>query len=160
MFTLPWKLILELLAVTAILTAIGYAFHTFCEHEREIGRNEIRVADAQAFAAQKAASDKETASLTAQRDAALAAGVNREKLINNLSASSTATVGSLRDTIATISRGVPSDTIETLRTTVTTLSSVFGDCTTKYRAMAETADRHANDQKTLSDAYPTALPPK
>ena len=39
-----------------------------------------------------------------------------------------------------------------------TLSDVLNQCTERYTGLAEKADRHVNDIKTLNDSWPTAKP--
>lgn len=151
---LAYLRVAEFLAGLALICGICCGVHEFLEHERDIGRNEVRAEYAQKLAEAKDAARQRETELIAQRDDAITRGNEREQTIRSLAASSaTASVG-LRDTLAHISVGVPGATIEALRNSTTTLATVLSDCQGRYRALAEVADRHANDSKTLSDAWP------
>jgi hypothetical protein len=150
----PYKLLLEILVIGTLAAGALYGAHLFLEHERDIGRNEVQALwDKQSAADEKAARIRE-AELTKQRDDAIAQGANRENLIRTLAAGSNAANLGLRDTLAAIRAGVPGASSDALGKSVTTLSTVLADCTGRYHALAERADRHASDVKTLQDAWP------
>jgi len=149
-----YKMPAEILAALALLAGLLYGFHRFCESQREIGRIEIQ----QAWDKQKLA-DAETYRLRSEAnqkavDIALTQGAQREAVIKTLSASSVASAASLRDTIAAFNRSNSTASSEALIERANTASSLLGDCAAQYRSVAEKADRHANDAKTLTDAFP------
>lgn len=151
---LAYLRVAEVLAGLALVAGICWGVHEFLEHERDIGRNEVRAEWAQKLQDEKDAAARREAELRAQRDDAIAQGVTRETLIRNLAAGSNASSVGLRDALTTIRNGVPSATVEALRNSTTTLTTVLADCQARYRSLAETADRHASDARTLSDAWP------
>jgi hypothetical protein len=155
----PYKIVAEIVVFGALAGGVTYGVHEFLEHERDIGRAEVRALWDKQTAADKDAARKQEADFATRLDEATKNGADREETIRTLvAASGNANLG-LRDTLAAIRSGVPGGTVETLGKSVATLSTVFADCAGRYQAMAATADRHASDAKTLSDAWPTATPP-
>lgn len=75
------------------------------------------------------------------------------KIRNNLTAA-TADNKRLRDTINSISGRLPGDTGDARLKAATTGLELLGECADAYIGMAEAADRHANDARTLSEAWP------
>lgn len=150
----PYKLIIEVAIIGSMIVGAGIGVHSFLEHERDIGRNEVRAEYAAKLAEAKEAARLREADLTKQRDDALAKGNERETTLRTVAAGGAAASISLRDTLSGISNGVPLATIETLRHATSTLATVLTDCQGRYRELAEKADRHASDTKTLSDAWP------
>lgn len=149
---LPYKII----AGALLMAALSFGVHHFLEHERDIGRAEVRALwDAQ-IAKDKEAARIETDRLATQSAEAAKNGANREQTIRTLAAAAgNANIG-LRDTLANVRSNVPGATIEALGKSVATLSTVFADCAGKYQEMAVIADRHASDTRTLEEAWPTA----
>lgn len=153
-FFSPYKLLIEAIAIGAIILGIGYGIHKFLSYEQNLGyQKAVAEYTAKELEATKAAREKETA-LTKQLQEAQNAAQIREQAIKSMSAAVNAASVSLRDTLNNISRGVPTATIAALRQSTTALSAVLVECQDNYRGMAEKADRHASDVKTLSDAWP------
>jgi hypothetical protein len=149
-----YKLLFEILIIGVIAVGAAWGIHEFLEHERDIGRAEVQVRWDKQIEADKEARRVREAELTRQRDDAVAQRDEREKTIRNLAAGSSAASLGLRDTLNAISSSVPTASIEALRQSTTALSSVLNECQGRYRELAEKADRHANDAKTLDDAWP------
>lgn len=149
-----YKLLFEILIIGALAAGAVWGIHEFLEHEREIGRKEVRAQwDGQTARDREAARLRE-ADLIKQRDDAVKQRDEREKTIRNLAAGSSAASVGLRDTLNAISSSVPTASIEALRQSTTALSAVLNECQGRYRELAEKADRHANDAKTLEEAWP------
>lgn len=91
-----------------------------------------------------------------QRNQAIDHANSRDQIIRTLAAGSAGASLSLRDTLAAISRGVPSASDEALRHSTATLAAVLQDCQSEYRELAEKADRHASDTVTFEQAWPIA----
>jgi hypothetical protein len=157
-FFAPYRLGIEIAVIGALVAGLSFGVHEFLEHERDIGRKEVQGAWDKQKAIDAAASAKREAQLTEQVAQAAAQGANRENLIRTLAAGSSSASVSLRDTLGAISGGVPSATVDALRVSTTTLAAVLGECQGRYRDLAEKADRHASDVKTLSDAWPRDPP--
>ena len=153
-FLAPYKLLIEIAVVGALFTGAAYGVHRFLEYERDIGRNEVRQEYAVKLAEAKDAAAKEQARLTKQLEDAQNAAVEREKVLRTTATAAATASASLRGTLDSIRAGVPTATVDALRNATVALTAVFGDCQDKYRGLAETADRHASDVKTLSDAWP------
>jgi hypothetical protein len=160
-FFAPYRLGIEIAVIGALVAGLSFGVHEFLEHERDIGRAEIQARwDKQKVDDATLKLQRET-ELKNQVAAAVTEGKNREEIIRTLAAGSGNASNSLRNTLAAISGGVPSATVEALRLSTTTLASVLGECQDRYRDLAEKADRHTSDVKTLIQAWPTtpAVPP-
>lgn len=151
----PYKLLIEVAAIGALVIGISLAIHSFLEHERDIGRNEVRAEYAAQLKIAKEDAERREALLRAQVDEATKNANDREQTIRSLATSAGISSNSLRDTLTSIRNGVPSASIEALGKSTATLATVLADCQGKYRSMAEIADRHASDTKTLEDSWPT-----
>ena len=155
----PYKLLLEILVIGAMVAGGLYAYNRFCEGLREEGRSEVR-AENDRLNAVKEKADRRVELLWNQRvqkaeDDASA----KTNIISGLYASSGRSLDGLRNAItsATNLTNQPGVTIETLGKANAALATVFADCAAQYRTMAKDADGHYIDWQTLSDAYPTSL---
>jgi hypothetical protein len=153
-FLSPYKLLIEVVLIGALILGIGIGIHLFLQHEQDIGyQKAVAEYTTKELNAQIAARAKE-AFYQEQLQEANQHAQNREELIKTLSDANTIVANSLRDTLANIRNGVSTASIDALRQSTTTLTTILADCQGKYSAMAETADRHANDAKTLMEAWP------
>ena len=153
-FLSPYKAFIELLAFLAVVGGLIYGAHRFLEHEQDIGyQKAVAEYTAKALVAEQAARAKEIL-LTQQLQEAQNAAIQREQVIRNTSAAAAAASTSLHDTLATISHGVSSQSTDALSKSVIALTGVLDQCQREYRSVAESADRHASDVKTLTDAWP------
>ncbi len=153
-FFSPYKLLIEVIAIGALIISIGAGVHKFLSYEQDIGyQKAVAEYATKENAALKAAQEK-TALLATQLAEANSHAQEREQTIKALSAAAGAASGSLRDAVNTISRGVSTASIDALRQSTTALGALFNDCQGRYRGVAESADRHASDVKTLTDAWP------
>jgi hypothetical protein len=143
------------------MAGLSFGVHEFLEHERDIGRAEIQARWDKQNVDDAALKLQRETELKNQVAAAVTEGKNREEIIRTLAAGSSNASNSLRNTLATISGSVPSATVEALRFSTTTLASVLSECQGRYRDLAEKADRHTSDVKTMMQAWPTnpAAPP-
>lgn len=78
------------------------------------------------------------------REATLRADANRAR----------SAASSLRNDLDAIRNGLPTATSEACAITANAAIDVFGQCAEEYRAMAEAADRHANDAAMIHEAWP------
>ena len=62
--------------------------------------------------------------------------------------------GRLRDDVADLQRRLPSASLDACRRDATALGAVFNACTAEYGALARDAQGHADDTRTLMDAWP------
>lgn len=65
-------------------------------------------------------------------------------------------VGGLRDDLAALRRRTASDSEAARALAAAAVDNVLLECADRYRGLAETADRHVSDLRTLIDAWPTA----
>ena len=153
-FLSPYKTIIELVAFLALASGICFGVHRFLEHEQNIGyQKAVAEYTAKALVAEQAARAKETL-LTQQLNEAQNAAIQREKVIRDTSAAAAAASVSLHDTLTAVRGGVPSQSSDALSRSVVALTGVLDNCQREYRTVAEVADRHASDVKTLTDAWP------
>lgn len=78
----------------------------------------------------------------------------RETDLRKDAAASRAAAGGLRDQLATIRGGLAEASSQARADTAAALTVVLERCSVEYRELAETADRHTNDIRTLIDAWP------
>lgn len=144
----PWLLLAVVLAWLASLFVVGSWQNTAgAESERLVWQQGQ-------MAAERLARSKEQAIIN-QLEAARNEAVIREQENRRAAASAAAADSRLRGTISDLRRSLAGATAETVRITADAGLSLFGECTAEYRALAEIADRHASDVKTLTDAWPT-----
>jgi hypothetical protein len=146
--------IAECVAGLALIAAICFGVHLFLSHEQQIGYDRA-VAEYQA----KEVAAKDAARATEQKlydqvQEARNAAAQRDQENRTLAGAALAASGGLRDTLADIRRRLPGDSGATAAHTADTLATVLSDCQDRYRDMAEKADRHANDARTLSESWP------
>lgn len=149
-----YKLLFEIVLIGALALVTMWGVHMFLEHERDIGRAEVQALWNKQIATDQAAARVKTAELAAQADEARKNGADREQTIRTLATATGSASNSLRDTLAAIRGGVPSASQEALAKSTTALAAVLTDCQGRYRELAEKADRHASDAKTLDEAWP------
>lgn len=154
----PYAWLLDVVVIGGVVVGGGYGFHLFCEHEREIGRQEVRAEDARLAQVEEEANRKIESFQTnnvvkAQNDA-----TKRDEVLNSVLTASGKSSDRLRNALQAIGSGVPSADTEALRSQVTALTAVLNKCQSEYRAMGANADAHASDVQTLSDAWPSAPP--
>jgi hypothetical protein len=150
----PYKLMIEIAVFGLMAAGVVYEGHAFLVHKQQIGYDKAVAEYTQKEnEALKAAAEK-TAALQKQLDAANQHAQIREQTIKSLAAAATTASGGLHDTIAVIGRSMPGASIDALRVATITLAGVLNDCQNTYRAMAEIADRHASDVKTMTEEWP------
>lgn len=150
----PYKLAAEIIVFGALAAAVLFGVHEFLEHERDIGRQEVQARwDVQKLADAKAAADQKQV-WTDQQIGANNHATDRQQINQAAAAAAGAVAGSLRDAIAAFAKARPDDTAATARASAATLGSLLADCEGRYRGMAEIADGHANDVRTLKEAWP------
>lgn len=146
--------IIKLVLGVVIIAALWYGFHLFVDAQKEKGREEIRKEYAAKLVEAKEASAKVEGVLREQLNLANQNANSREQIIRNLASSSGASSVGLRDALNSMRDGAASASSETLVNSTRTLSTLLADCQGRYRELAEKADRHASDAKTLSEAWP------
>lgn len=151
---LAYLRVAELLAGLAIVSGICWGAHEFLEHERDIGRNEVRAEYAQKLTEAKDAARQRETELLAQRDDAINKGNEREQTIRSLAASNATAAVGLRDTTANISNRLSSLSSDALRAVASAYGNVFTECAARRGALAEDLERANSDKQTLIDSWP------
>ena len=113
-------------------------------------RNQV---EQQAIEARRAAMDKENFWRMEVENARVNAQTRETKLKKSAAAAQSAVV-SLRDDIRTLQARLAGSSAATAIDTAATLGELLGQCSEAYRELAEIADRHASDAKTLIEAWP------
>lgn len=155
-FLSPYKLMIEIAVFGMLMAGVAYGAHVFLEHERQIGRDEIKAEyTAKENEALKAAA-AETAAMQKQRDDAIDQARKRDELIKTLVTANSAASGELRDTISELGRSMSSASADAVRQSLGVVGRTLADCTAKYIDMAANAATANSDKKTLMGAWPKA----
>ena len=106
-----------------------------------------------AIAAKRAAMDKENFWRQEVENARINAKSREARLRRDVANAQSAVVG-LRNDLGTLRARLATSTEASVLDAADSLGVLFIKCAEDYRAMAEVADRHANDTKTLIEAWP------
>ena len=147
--------IIEALVGLALVAAVCFGVHQFLEHERDIGRQEVRAEYVKQLAEVKEAARQRETELIAQRDKAIENGQARDETIRTLAARAGVSSSSLQDAITAIGERLSSATADALRQTTRTYGQLLAACDGEQRSMAEEADRANSEKRTLIEAWPT-----
>jgi hypothetical protein len=154
----PYKLAAEILIFGALAGGAVYGVHLVLEHQRDVGRAEVKAEWDRANAAAEKAALAQTEAWRGARDAAINEGAKREETIRSLAATSAAAAGGLRDAIAKINRAVPDYSIDALRALTGTYGQLLEECSGRRREVAEEAERLNSEKRTLIEAWPKSAP--
>lgn len=146
---------LKALAVLGAIGAVLWGIHVLDLSRQQIGYDR-RVAEdnADLIKAQAAALATERALKHKLEDASHEA-TKREQVITRHAAAAGTAADQLRIALDTINRSrLPGDTAGAGDQRAGTLAELLGDCADRYRGVAEKADRHASDARTLIEAWP------
>lgn len=147
-------LALRVIGIAAVTLALIAGWNLFVKHERGIGyaqcRSEVKAKENEDLKTARA----ETMRLFALHDKALLEGAEREKDLVRQRERADAAAGRLRDTIADYRRLLPGVSAETCRAYADAGLRLLGECQGRYRAVAERAEGHLNDWKTLDQGWP------
>lgn len=147
-------LLIKAVASVVLVAALLFAWNWHIDHERNIGYQKAVAEYNVKLLAAKEAADKREQELSAQVQEAQANGLKREETIKALAAAVGKSSDSLRNTANAIRLGLPNATVEAARTAADAFAAVFTDCQRRYADVAEKADGHANDVRTLEEAWP------
>ena len=146
--------IIKALLIAAVAVALGFAWNGFIKHEQGIGYQKAVAEYTVKLLEAKEKADKREQELTTQVQEAQANGLKREETIKALAAAVGKSSDSLRHTADTIRLGLPNATVQAARTAADAFAAVFTECQGRYGALAEKSDGHANDVRTLEEAWP------
>ena len=147
-------LVIKPLLIAAVIAAAVVAWNHFLDYEQNIGYQKAVAEYNVKLHAAKEAVDRREQELTTQVQEAQANGLKREETIKALAAAVGKSSDSLRNTANAIRLGLPLATVEAARTAADAFATVFTDCQRRYADVAEKADGHASDVRTLEEAWP------
>lgn len=154
-FLSPYKLAIQIGAVVLAIVAMCAFYGTFKTKQQQIGYDRAAAEyTKKALEAEKIVRLKEQ-EYHDQVEKARDEAAIQDARIATLNKSTVDTVAGLRNTITTLRSKVASNSQEANRVTADTALALFGECTKRYRDVAEAADKHARDVKMLQDAWPT-----
>lgn len=145
---------IKALLIAAVAVALGFAWNWHVKHEQNIGYQKAVAEYNVKLIEAKERADKRERELTAQVKEAQDNGLKREETIKALADAVGKSSDSLRNTANAIRLGLPNATVEAARTAADAFAAVFTDCQRRYADVAEKADGHANDVRTLEEAWP------
>ena len=147
-------LVIKPLLIAAVIAAAVVAWNHFLDYEQNIGYQKAVAEYTVKLLEAKEAADRREQELTTQVQEAQANGLKREETIKALAAAVGKSSDSLRNTANAIRLGLPHATVEAARTAADAFAAVFTDCQRRYVEVARAADGHANDVRTLEEAWP------
>lgn len=145
---------LKALAVLGAIGALLWGIHTLDQSRQQIGYDR-RVAEDNAalIKAQEEALATERA-LNQKLEIARNEATKRDQAIARNAAAAGLAVEQLRHELAPIRDRLPGDPAGPGDQRASTLAELLGDCADRYRGVAQKADRHASDARTLSEGWP------
>lgn len=149
---------LKALAVAAALAALGYGIHRLDESRQQIGY-ERRVAEDNAALVQAQAAARATErALNLKLETARHDATTRDTELRAAAAAARTAHDRLRIALDAIRaaepRHLPGDPGAAQPDPAATLAQLLGDCAGRYRDVAEAADGHASDARTLIEGWP------
>ena len=111
------------------------------EHNQELAKANKDALDRYAAMERKKQEALDEANRIAQKNARAAADARAD-------------VNRLRDSLRTSTYGLSTATLPSIRQYSATLNSIFGECVAEIEGLAQTADGHALDSRTLMGAWP------
>jgi hypothetical protein len=151
----PYKLGAEIIVFGALAAGATWGIHMGLEHERDIGRNEVRAEYAKQLQEAKDAAQQRETELTTQRDKAIENANQRDQTIQALAARAGVSSNGLRDTIAAIGNSMSSATADALRQTARTYGDVLAECAARRGELGLEAEKLNSEKRTLIEAWPT-----
>lgn len=145
--------VVALSAMAVVLTLQLSAAEVNLAHSQvEVADLNTAIADANTKAAQQQA-ELASIALKAQNEAK-----KRENDLRIAAASAAAESGGLRDELTASRLQYDKLSRDAVIERANAVSAVLADCSRRYQGMAEVADRHASDVKTLIDSWPRSTP--
>lgn len=155
-FLTPYKLAIEIAVFGILAAGVIWCIHLYNDHQQTIGYQRA-VAEYTAKLEQAKADAKAQEDIfRKQLEDANNAAAKREQTIRTSADAARAASASLSDALNNLRNSVPGATAASLANSVATLATVLGNCSERYRDVAEKADRHASDAQRILDSWPKA----
>lgn len=149
-----YRLPAEILAVLVLLCSLLFGVHLVFEHQREIGRTEVRAEwDRANLAGEKAAADKERL-WQGQINLATKGGNDREEAIKTMAGAASGAAVGLRNATAEINRAMSSYSADALRALTSAYGDIYTKCDTERTGFATEAERLNSEKRTLIESWP------
>lgn len=151
---LRYRLTAEILAVLALLGGLLFGVHLVFEHQREIGRKEVRDEwDRANLAGEKASVEKERL-WQGQVNLATKGGNEREEAIKTMAGAASGAAVGLRNATAEINRAMSSYSADALRALTSAYGDIYTKCDTERTGFATEAERLNSEKRTLIESWP------
>lgn len=147
-------ILIKVLVAVALVAGLVFGWNWHINHEQGIGYQKAIAEYTVKLLEAKEIADKREQAMTAKLKEAQENGLKREETIRTLAAAVGKSSDSLRNTANAIRLGLPNATVEAARAAADAFATVFSECQGRYGALAEKADGHANDVRTLEEAWP------
>lgn len=151
----PYLWLIKLLAIVAAIGGLAWGIHTLDQSRQQIGYDR-RVAEDNAdlikARADALATERE---LNRKLEDARNEATKRDQVITRHATAAGTAAEQLRNALDTIRHArLPGDSAGPGDQRARALAELLGDCADRYRGVAEKADRHASDARTLSEGWP------
>lgn len=150
----PYKYLIYALMIASALAGAAFAVHSYNEHQQKIGEDRIYAKWGAATIAAQAAQREREINLQKEKDDAITQGLedSRKAVVDRDNALAAKRMSDAA--LKSISARLATATIAAARNYATTCNAVLSECTERYRAVAEDADRLSNDSLMLQRAWP------
>jgi hypothetical protein len=147
---------IKALVVMAALAALAWGVHALDQSRQQIGYDRRVAEDNAALIKAQAEALATERALNQKLETARNEATKRDQAITRHAAAADTAAERLRLALDAIRdlRGLPGDPLTAGDQRAGTLAELFGDCADRYRGLAQKADRHASDTRTLSEGWP------
>lgn len=153
-FLSPYKLLIQIGLVVALVFGAIYAYNAFVDKHQDIGYQRAVSEYQKKLIEANARADKIESVWKSKSEEAQHAFAQREtRLQNSVTAAAVANDG-LHNTIGDLRKRLSTNTSEANRATADALAVVFGECAERYPAVAEAADGRTIEALRLSESWP------
>ena len=159
---MPWlmnPLVLRIVGAGLAVAAVLIGWNMLTGHYEQVGyQRAVAEYNDKARAAEVASRLREQQILNQVRKAEYDSAAREKALRAEFAALQRSNLG-LRNTVATLRASLPALAADACRQTADAALAVFGDCTARLGEMAQDADGHENDVRTLMEAWPKCVKP-
>jgi hypothetical protein len=150
----PYKYVVDFLVIAVLVGLAAFGVHKYNVYQQDIGAARVQDQWDKAVILAKDAQRQREIQFQKEKDDAIAQAAKSAQVSAAAATAATASGRVLQSTIETILARSGTDTADANRKYTAALAAVLTECTGAYREMARTADGHALDAQTLSNAWP------